>query len=274
MPAAPKSSPHLLSAYVLTHNSEPLLRRVLEPLARVADELVIVDSGSTDGTLDIAREFSNRIFTRPYTNFPEQRTYALSLCSHDYALHIDSDEIMSDALVERIIDIKKKGFDHDAYCFKRDWIVLGKPICAMYPVSSPDYPARLLNRSVANYVGSDLIHDRPSGCISEKVFQESMLHITFPDRDALERKLELYTSVVGRKLSESRRPPLLLWLRGATAAPFAFLKWYIRKGGWRDGAVGVTLAVYAARYTYGKYNKAAEFKRARRLNRLQGEVAK
>ena len=272
MAAGPQSPPHLLSAYVLTMNSERLLRQVLEPLARVADELVIVDSGSTDATLDIARAFATRIETRPYTNFPEQRTFALSLCSHDYVLHIDSDEIMSEALVERIIDLKNKGFDHDAYCFKRDWIVLGRPVHAMYPVTSPDYPARLLRREVASYAGSDLIHDQPSGCESMRTFQESMLHITFPSRDELDRKLALYTSVVGKKLGRQPKSPMFLWLRGATAAPFAFLKWYFRKGGWRDGAAGVTLAVYAARYTYGKYNEAAAFRRS--LNQSQSKMAK
>ena len=263
MAAAPQSSPHLLSAYVLTMNSERLLRQGLEPLVPVADELVI----------DIAREFTSRIETRPYTNFPEQRTFALSLCSHDYVLQIDSDEIMSEALVERILDLKKKGFDHDVYCFKRDWIVLGKPVHAMFPITSPDYPGRLLRRGATSYANSDLIHDQPSGWVNMKTFQEGMLHITFPDREELERKLTLYTSVVGKKLSMQPRSPLFLWVRGATAAPFAFLKWYFRKGGWRDGSTGITLAVYAARYTYGKYDKAAAFKR-QSLNQSQSKMAK
>jgi glycosyltransferase involved in cell wall biosynthesis len=253
-----------LSAYVLTHNSERLLARVLAPLVAIADEIVIADSGSTDRTVEIAREYGCRIERRDFTDFADQRTWALSLCRHDHVLFVDSDEIVSVALATRILELKRQGFPHDIYYVRRDWNVFGRPVHAMYPTGSPDYPPRLLDRRHVNYERSSPVHEEPRGARSWTRLEESLEHVTFHDRAELERKLVFYSTLAAGQLARRNPSRPGSTLRAFLRAPAAFIKWYLRFSGWRDGRLGLTLSLYAARYTFLKHINSGRIAAARR----------
>lgn len=246
-----------LSAYVLTLNSERMIDRVLAPLTRVADEILVLDSGSTDRTLEIARSRGCRVEISPFEDFARQRQKAQSLCSHDRVMFVDSDEIMSDALVDAILALKSSDYGHDAYTFRREWIVLGRKVHAFYPVTSPDYPIRLLDRTVSDFVGSRAVHEYPKGHRSLGVIDAPLLHVTYQTPEECEKKLEMYSRYSALDVLDRGRwipsPPLAV-----VGALSAFVKWYIGKQCWKDGRVGLTAGFFAARYTYRKYGYARQ----------------
>jgi glycosyltransferase involved in cell wall biosynthesis len=257
-----------LSSYVLTHNSERYLARVLAQLNRVADEVIVLDSGSTDNTVAIARASGCRVEMRPFANFSDQRNWAQSLCSHDYLLYIDSDEIMSDALVDALLVMKKRGFTCESYRIRRETFAFGRAIHAIYPAISPDYQIRLYRRSLGSFESGYHVHERLQGVHECEAIDAPMEHHTVADFAELERKLRLYTDLASEDVAARGSSPWVLWSLAWTRWPFAFAKWYISRGGWKDGRVGLTLGRFALRYTHLKYLKAS------RLVRMQRSVVR
>ncbi|MBV8046471.1 MAG: glycosyltransferase family 2 protein [Paludibacterium sp.] len=244
-----------LSLYVLTYNSEKYLDQVLSAAARFADDLLIVDSGSTDATMDIARRHGARILSRPFDNFAAQRCFAQSQCLHPQVMFVDSDEIPSEALIEAMQELKAAGFAHDAYRVRRDWVVLGRPVHACYPVGCPDYPVRIVSRDTMSFDMAG-VHESPCGAESTGQIEAALVHQTFETMQEIRRKLDFYTDLSAIELLRKRKPLLLMAIQQRTSAIGAFLKWYVRSHNWRDGWVGLVLGGYAAAYTYHKYRKA------------------
>jgi glycosyltransferase involved in cell wall biosynthesis len=251
-----------LSSYVLTFNSERYLDRVLAQLKRVADEIIVVDSGSTDRTAEIVRAAGCRFETRPFANFFEQRNWAQLLCRHDRVLFLDSDEVMTDALVSTLLDLKRRGFDHDCYRIRRDTYVRGRKVGTFYPGFAPDYQLRLFRRSIVSFAPTHRVHERTIGVDDVAHIDAPLEHRCIADLAELKRKLQFYTDLAAADLADGGAAPGLLTFWALSRSPFAFIKWYGLKGGWRDGRLGVTLGVYAYRYTYLKYLKASRIARA------------
>lgn len=244
-----------LSAYVLTRDSERLLAAVLAPLARVADEILVLDSGSSDGTLDIARAHGCRIEHRSFDNFAAQRQAAQTLCAHDHVLFVDSDEIMSDALVEAVLEVKRQSFPDPVYAFRREWYVMGRKVHGLYPVNSPDYPIRLLDRRRSDFLASAIVHEAPSNSERRAVLDAPLMHSTFPNKEDFGRKLAFYSSLHADTVL-SWNKPIPSRANAALRAASAFCKWYLLKRLVLDGQAGFHCALYAARYTYLKYEHA------------------
>ena len=165
---------------------------------------------------------------------------------------MDSDEILDDEVVAAILALKA-GDDPDparAWRLPRYWFVLGEEVRTIYPVSSPDFPVRLFNRSVARF------NDRP---VDDQVvgFQHSsklpgfVRHDTFYSLHEVFNKLNSYTTRLVKY--QKIRPSLA---RGAISAIGAFFKWYLFSGAWRKGKVGVVTGLYATFYSFLKYFKA------------------
>lgn len=246
-----------LSIYVLTHNSEKHLAAVLAAARRMADDLLVLDSGSIDATLAIAAEHGARIAQRPFDDFREQRLHANQLCQHRHVLFMDSDEIASDALIDAICALKQRGFEHDAYVIRRDWFVLGQRIHALFPVGCPDYPIRLIDKDKVGF-GQQSVHEQPVGYASLGRIDAPMTHYTFETHAEIARKLDRYTDLAAADLHRRGKKRTGMRVKQWTSPIAAFLKWYIKSGGWRDGRVGITLALYAAAYTHRKYRKACQ----------------
>ena len=226
-----------LSAYILTYDSELYLAAILQKLTGTADELLIVDGGSTDRTLAIAREHDCRVVHRPLTDFREQRNFAQTQCANDMVLFVDSDEIPSGELVQAIASLKERGFGKDAYEVRREWYVLGRKVRAVFPVTSPDYPIRILDRRKVSFdERSRRVHETPFGFTSLGRIEAALHHYTFRSAEELERKLEHYTDIAARDLRERGRKPGLL--KVLASPPSAFLEVVPRErrlAGWDAG---------------------------------------
>jgi glycosyltransferase involved in cell wall biosynthesis len=244
-----------LSVYILTYNSERHLDEVLAAAKRVADDLLVVDSGSKDTTLAIAARHGARIAHRTFDNFRAQRLFANSLCLHQTVMFFDSDEIASDALIDEVIALKASGFSHDAYGVRRDWVVMGRRVHALMPVGCPDYPIRIYHRDKADFTEHS-VHETPIGHESAGRIESPVVHHTFETISELMRKLDLYSDLAATDILAKRKWIGLLWFKQWISPVGAFGKWYFRRGNWRDGRVGLTLAFYAFTYTHRKYRKA------------------
>ncbi|MEN8719748.1 MAG: glycosyltransferase family 2 protein [Oceanococcaceae bacterium] len=266
MSAAPAMAPKpRLSAYVLTRNSERYLAEILDALRQIADEVLVLDSGSSDATEAIARAAGARFVYRAFDSFRRQREFAAAQCRHDYIFFCDSDEIPDATLIRSIQVAQQQGLSAAGYTVTRPWIVRGCTVHAIYPVNCPDTVPRMFDRRRCHWDPAKAVHetllvDGPS------VHLEGQLrHVTFHSLAEQERKLQSYTDLAAEQivhklqrrggLTALRRAELLLksWV---TSPLGAIMKSYIVRGGWRDGRVGVSLLGYAVRYSSLRYRKA------------------
>ena len=241
-----------LSVCLLTCNSSRLLREVLPPLLKVADEFIVIDSGSTDTTLQIFQQSGITAHHHPYTTHGAQMNYATSLATHDWVLCIDSDEILDDEVTAAILALKA-GDEPDpacAWCLPRYWFVLGEEVRTIYPVSSPDFPVRLFNRSVARF-NDRPVDDQVVGYKHASKLPGFVRHDTFYSLHEVFNKLNSYTT---RLVTHQKIRPSIG--RGIISAIGAFFKWYLFSGAWRKGKVGVVTGLYATFYSFLKYFKA------------------
>lgn len=240
-----------LSVCILTFNSMRTLEHCLLPALRVADDLVVVDSGSTDSTLEFLAAKGIMVHHHPYATHAVQMNLAISLAANDWVLCLDSDELLDSRTINNINALKQELADASvAWRITRHWHVLGREVRAIYPVSSPDNPVRLFNRNGVRF-NDQPVDDKPEGFVTSRVIPGHVIHDTFYSTHELFGKLNGYTT----RLVE-HRPIAPSLTRALLHPPFAFAKWYLRKGAWRDGAVGLVTAVYAASYTFLKYFKS------------------
>jgi glycosyltransferase involved in cell wall biosynthesis len=256
-----------LSAYILTRDSEEDLGEILGRLEPVVDEILVLDSGSTDRTREIAESFPKvRWLHRALDDFSSQRNYALGQCAARHVFFLDSDEIPDDELIQGLRRLRREGFSAEAYDVRRDWFVLsGKRIRSLYPVSSPDYPVRLIDKAKVRYdASSTMVHETLSGHEIRKRLPGRLRHHTFRTREEIARKLKLYSDLAARDLI-ARRDKSPHWTRQVFNPCFAFIKWYFGKGGFREGWTGLIFAAYAFNYTREKYRKAARLAKGEAL---------
>lgn len=229
-----------ISATIITYNEASRIRACLDSLCDIADEIIVIDSGSTDSTVEICHEYGCMVRRRPFTGYGAQRQYATSLASHPYVLAIDADEVLSPALRASILDLKERGFDHRVYAFARLNFYCGSPVrhCGWYP----DVQVRLFDK---RYAGWDLRD------VSERVIFRDSVRPERLDGDLLHYRCATHRQFAvterrhaclhGRVIAASRNGVSAVkpWLAGIGA----FVDSYLLLGGVLDGAAGRDIAV-------------------------------
>src|SRR5215813_6272031 len=152
-----RTHPYLvkISATIITYNEERNIARAVESL-RCADEILVVDSGSSDRTVEIAEKLGARVIDSPWPGYAKQKNFAGERASHDWILSIDADESLSEALEAEIWRLKKNGTEYDAYTMPRLAQYLGRWI--RHSGWYPDRKIRLYDRRKATWVG-DYVHE-------------------------------------------------------------------------------------------------------------------
>ena len=238
-----------LSACLITLNEEHNLPRALDSLRGIADEVVIVDSGSTDRTPEIARNHGAAFHFRKWTDYAEQRNYAASLARTDWILFVDADEELSGVLQAAIADWKKRSPHFDVYEVARKTWYLGAWI--KHSGWYPDWQRRLYRRDAAKFTG--LIHEALRFEGTPGRIAGDLLHYTVRTFAEHQTKVEHYTTLAAQQLFEEgkRRWRPALWL----ATPWSFFQNFVLRGGFLDGYRGALISRMAARSVRLKYKK-------------------
>lgn len=252
-----------LSVYILTFNSERRIEQVLKSVTQVADEIVIVDSGSKDGTLDIVKKFNVQLLHRKFDNFRDQRVYAEDACVNDWCFALDSDEVLSAELITRIRALKQQDFKTnasltpDGFSVKRNWYFCDKPVTNFYPVRTPEFIVRLFNKRKISTKGSRIIHEsiqfKPENI---QVLSEPILHFSCDSVADLYDKLNLYTSLSAQDMQANGETSS--WVKINIYPWLIWLKWYFLNRSWQDGRAGLILCKYVRITIYLKYLKLSE----------------
>lgn len=250
-----------LSIAIVALNEEANLGRVLESV-RWADEIVVVDSGSTDRTCDIAREYGARVVHEPWRGYTGQKNYALELCTKDWILSLDADEEVSPELAVEIKQVlagsMPLGGYFDGYSIPRKNLFLGRWM--KHGGFYPDPKLRLFRRGMAYSTGRDP-HDRFEMISGERTkhLKGAMIHHTYPTLILYLEHMNRYSSVWNRVPGAKARP---FSINAIVLRPlFTFIYNYFIRLGFLDGREGLLLHLYHAGYVSWKYAKAWEMGR-------------
>ena len=243
-----------LSVYVIAYNDEPNMRACLESVAGCGDELIVVDSHSTDRTAAISREFTNKVHHVDFKGFGDLRNQAVALTTHEWVFSLDSDERMTPELREEIRLVLGSEQDAAAYFVPRKNYFLGRWIkhCGWYP----DYRQPQLFRKGRFRYRDELVHesfdcDGPVGFLKSPALQ-----YPFRDIDHYVAKQDRYSDLMARRMLEQGRRFSSHQL--ITHPLGAFLKMYVQRAGFLDGKQGLILSGLYAYYTFMKYAKLWE----------------
>lgn len=245
--------PPRVSVAIITLNEE---RNLPDCLAGVkwADEIVVIDSGSTDRTLEIAREAGAKTEVHPWEGINAQRTYALGRCTGEWVLSLDADERIPPPLAESIrSSIASAGAESAGYRVNRHAFYLGRWIS--HGGWYPDWKLRLFRRTRGRYIGEDP-HDEIAvdGAVAD--LSGELHHYTYGSFSDQLRQIDRFSeAVVARWIREGRRfslPRMLLH------PPAKFLECYLWKRGWCDGLPGFIIAVATAFYAFVRHVKLWE----------------
>jgi len=238
-----------LSAIVITLNEAANIAACLETLS-FCDERIVVDSGSTDNTMQIARDRGARVVPHPFAGFGMQKEFARSLATGDWVLSVDADERVTETLARAIRNAIATG-TADGYELPRRSSFCGRVMD--HSGWSPDYVLRLFRRDKAHF-SNDIVHERVicSGTV-ERLDVPLIHHPVLRLEDALSR-MDRYSTAGAEQLVAAGKH--VSFMSGISHGLWAFFRTYVLRAGFLDGREGFLLAVANAEGTYYRYMKA------------------
>jgi glycosyltransferase involved in cell wall biosynthesis len=247
-----------ISAVIITFNEEDRLPDALASLRGVADEIVVVDSYSTDHTPEIARQAGATFYQNIFVDYGQQKNIAMKKAGNDWILNLDADERVSPELEKAIGELKDNEPDAKvaAYAIKRKTFYLGRWIS--HSGWYPDKKVRLFRKTGSAWEGR--IHERLK--ISGTVVPLSgvILHYTYRDISDHVRRLNRYSTFLADEIVRQKKN--FLFLRLLILPPVTFFRHYLWRLGFLDGFPGLVIATVSAWGTAMKYFKAIANKRS------------
>jgi glycosyltransferase involved in cell wall biosynthesis len=242
-----------LSVVIITLNEEANLPRTLESV-KWADEIVVLDAGSTDRTREIAESFHARFFVEPWKGFAAQKNSALQKATGDWVLSLDADEEVEPALGQEIRETLSKNPAESGFWIPRKNFFLGRWI--RHGGFYPDPKLRLVRRGQGAFE-ERLVHEdlRIQG-VTAKI-QNHLLHHAYPTLDSYLEHMNRYSSL-GAEMAVVKRQVGFSFLDIVIRPRLTFLYNYFLRGGFLDGREGLLLHLYHADYVSWKYAKAWE----------------
>jgi glycosyltransferase involved in cell wall biosynthesis len=241
-----------ITATIITYNEADNIRAACESVAW-ANEILVVDSESTDATRDIARECGARVVERAWPGFAAQKQFAAGEAAHDWIFSLDADERVSDELRRSVEDLLYIGEAQlaDGYRIARRSFYMNRWIRGggWYP----DYQMRLYHRARGRWAGA-YVHESVKMDAGARVetLHGDLLHYSVRDAAHHHRMIgERYAPLAARQMFERGRRTSPLGL--AFAAPAAFTRSYLLKAGFRDGLAGFSIAAFAAHHAFLKH---------------------
>ena len=242
-----------ISVYIITLNEERSIRSALESI-RWADEIVILDSGSTDATCEIAREYGARVETRQFDGFTSQKNAAMTMCSGEWLFNIDADEEVTTELhasIQHLLD--KNTHTSEVYEVNRKTWYLGRWMlhCGWYP----QYRARLCRAGRASWRGGK-IHEYLSAETGCGRLGGDLLHRPYENLSNHLNKISRYADIWAQE--QAKKGLQTGWSNMLIRPLVRFVKMFILKGGFLDGMPGLAASVMGSFYVFMKYARLYE----------------
>jgi glycosyltransferase involved in cell wall biosynthesis len=253
-----------LSVAIVTLNEEANLARTLAGIAW-ADQIVVVDSGSTDNTIAIAHSFNATVIEHAWQGFAAQKNFAIAQCTGDWILSLDADEELTPDLQREIQTVLAAPPVVDAYYLKRRNLFLNRWM--RHGGFYPDAKLRLFRRGSLLGFKDRAVHEIIEHTGPTATLAGDLIHHAYPTLSSYMEHMNRYSTLGAEVLlSEgSVRTSLPAFLFGSWLAPaFMFVKNYILRGGFLDGSEGYLLHRCQAQYSSWKYLKAYEKQQARK----------
>lgn len=243
-----------ISALLITYNEINHIQEVIENVS-FADEIIVVDSNSKDGTLEIlAKNNEVKVITRDFKNFADQRNFAISQATKDWILFIDADERIPQTLQTEILDTVNSDTNISGFMFKRQYFFNSKPI--NYSGFQTDTTYRLFKNGKVKYDKQKIVHEMPIIDGASDILKHKMLHYSFTTPENFKAKMEHYGRLKALELFKKGKTAKLFHFIIKPAYKFVFN--YIIRLGFLDGREGYKICKLNA---YGVYYRYKELKR-------------
>ena len=241
-----------LTVTVITRNEAANIEAALASVAW-ADEIVVVDSESTDDTAAMARRRAARVEVRPWAGYSAQKNYAASLAAHDWILSLDADERVTPALASEIQALLQSEPAHRGYRVPRLSHYLGRWIRGTdwYP----DYQLRLYDRRAGQWNGRP-VHESVALTGEPGRLAHDLQHFPYRDISHHLQTIDRYTTLAADQMRAEGRIPSIAGI--VVHPPFAFLRNYLLRGGFRNGSAGLVVSILNSYYVFLKLAKAWE----------------
>lgn len=245
-----------LSVVIIAFNEEKDIERCLKSAQDVADEILVVDSLSTDRTPEICKSYGVRFISHPFEGYVNQKNFALKEAAYDHVLSLDADEAVSEGMHNAILEIKKD-WKYDGYIFNRKNKYCGKWM--EFTTLYPDRKLRLFDRRKGKWTGYDP-HDHvvmDEGARTKRLNAE-LMHWAMEDLEEQKRKTRHFAEIAAKAYAEEGRDP---WTgQGFIHSIWRFIREFIIRLGILEGKQGYWFALYSAKYTYLKYKLIKNYK--------------
>jgi glycosyltransferase involved in cell wall biosynthesis len=248
---------HQLTAVIITYNEEQNIERCIQSLTGVADEIIVLDSYSTDQTAEIARSLGAIVHQEKFRGYIGQKNLAIQLASYNYVLSLDADEALDPVLAASILRVKKD-FSRRAYRMNRCTNYCGHFI--RHGLWYPDSKIRLFDRRCSRWTGMnphDKIEVAPPFPVGE--LAGDILHYSFNTPDDLVWQNNRLSSIAAASLfARGRRSS---WFKMLVRPAWAFINGYFFRLGLLDGFDGFTIAIHTSHQVFMKYSKLYRMQR-------------
>lgn len=238
-----------LSAVIITYNEARNIKRCILSLQGVADEVVVVDSFSTDATPSICKGLGVQFHQREWKGYSKQKNFGNGLASHPWILSIDADEALSENLQRAILSAKQDN-GHFIYTFPRITNYCGKWI--RHSGWYPDIKLRMFNRDEDNWQGE--VHEKPTADMKKaKHLKGDLLHYSYDSLSDHVQRTDRYSTLGAKELYQRGRNASFTKL--LINPWFKFVRMFLLQRGFLDGTAGFHIALITAFGTYLKYAK-------------------
>ena len=244
-----------LSVVMITCNAAHCVARSLSSLSHIADEIIVVDSGSQDNTTEMAQKFGAKVIRQPWLGFGPQKQFAVQQASFDWVLCIDADEWLSEELQKSILNVKRHPL-YFAYKMPRRNRFLGRFL--HHGEAYPDENLRLFHRNYAKW-SDDVIHEKIIPVCKVGLLSGDLLHDSAETLHSYLEKQNRYTTLQAQQLVEKGKRISIF--KAISSTLFRFIKGYFFRLGFLDGFAGFVHLTIAASNSFFKYTKAIEMQR-------------
>jgi len=242
-----------ISAVLITYNEEEKIERALKSLEKVSDEILVVDSYSTDSTPEICRQYATRLIQRSWQGYRIQKQFATEQAQYSWILNLDADEMLSPELAQEILTWKNLPSLHQGYFFPRKTFFMGRWIS--HTTWYPDWQLRLFKRNYGCWKGGR-VHEFFQVAGSTAKFNGRIYHHTYSSSSEYLQQLDNFSALAARDYLDHGKKTS--WYHFCLYPPAVFLKNYVIKLGFLDGIPGLFVSILAAISTLFKYWKLWE----------------